>query len=498
MGKYRLEFIVFISGAVVMIFELVGSRVLGPHLGNSIFIWTSIIGVILGSLSLGYWLGGKWADKGASYRFLSLILLVSGVLMGLMNLFKDQLLIFISAQISDIRWTGLLGALLLFALPSILLGTVSPYAVKLKINSLERSGRTVGNLYAISTLGSIVGTFAAGFWLIPFFGTSRIIYILAIVLIFLSVVSAATKNLKTKVSAAVLLLLLTIFNISFFTSHGILDFDTQYSRVLIYDRQDRISGRPVRFMNIDRMPSSAMFLDGDDLFFDYLKFYQLSQYLNPTAKSALLIGGAGYVYPRHFLKSFPEATMDVVEIDPKLTDLAREYFSLEDSSRLHIYHEDGRMFLNNNNHKYDLVFMDAFNSFYSIPFQLTTREAVQKIYEALEDDGLVISNIISPLSSEEGVFLRAEYSTYRSIFPQVYLFPTKDSQNHKLIQNVILLAFKSPAEPNWQSENEEYQNYLSHLWPADIYNEGLILSDEQAPVDYYINKMLKLVSAGAK
>lgn len=498
MSKYKLEFIVFISGAVVMIFELVGSRVLGPHLGNSIFIWTSIIGVILGSLSLGYWLGGRWADRGASYTFLALILLLAGALIGLMNLFKDQSLIFITNYIRDIRWGGLSAALLLFSWPSILLGAVSPYAVKLKINSLENSGRTVGNLYAISTLGSIVGTFAAGFWLIPFFGTSRIIYILAAVLTLLSLVSARTKNFKAKISLTTVFLLMAVLNQSFFNSQGIGDFDTQYSRVLIYDRRDQDTGRLVRFMNIDRMSSSAMFLDSDDLFFDYYKYYRLSEHFKPDIKNALLVGGAGYVYPRDFLRMFPVANMDVVEIDTKLTELARGYFALVDSDRLDIYHQDGRIFLNKNEKRYDVIFMDAFNSFYAIPFHLTTQEAVRKMYESLTDDGLVIANLISPISTKEGVFLQAAYSTYRSIFPQVYLFPTKGIQNDKIIQNVMLVAFKSSDQPSGQTDNEEYQNYLTHRWTADLYHQDLILTDEWAPVDYYTNKMLKLVNTGSR
>lgn len=490
MGKYKLEIIVFISGAVVMIFELVGSRVLAPHLGSSIFTWTSLIGVILGSLSLGYWLGGKWADQGASYNTLGRILLIAGVLLALTNLFKDPFLILLTNIISDIRIASLIGALVLFALPSVLLGTVSPYAVKLKIINVETSGTTVGNLYALSTLGSIVGTFLAGFWLIPFFGSTRIIYILGLILVLISLLAKSKTNLRAKVLFIFVLTILALINPAYFARYGIRDFDTQYSRVLIYDSVDKKTSRPIRVMNLDKMNSSAMFLDGEDLFFDYFKYSRLSQHFNPLAKKALLVGGAGYVYPRDFLKMFPEASLDVVEIDPKLTNLARQYFALEDSPRLRIYHQDGRMFLNKTGNKYDLVFMDAFNSMFSLPYQLTTQEAIKKIYDVLEDRGVVLVNIISLLDREKDDFLQAEYSTYKSVFPQVYLFPVHSLTQTDQIQNILLVALKSPDQPEFTSSNSEYNEYLSHLWPGDIFNQTMILTDEYAPVDYQIAKML--------
>lgn len=169
-----------------MIFELVGSRVMGPYVGTSTFVWTSLIGIILASLSIGYWLGGKYADRKASYQILSLIILTAAVLIGSITFFKDNFLQLIQDSITDIRWGSVIDAILLFALPSILLGMVSPYAVKLKMNNLDTTGRTVGNLYAISTSGSIIGTFAAGFFLIPFFGSTKILLLLAILLILCS------------------------------------------------------------------------------------------------------------------------------------------------------------------------------------------------------------------------------------------------------------------------------------------------------------------------
>ena len=140
----------------------------------------------------------------------------------------------------------------------------------------------------------------------------------------------------------------------------------------------------------------AVFLDGsDDLVFEYTKFYRLYHHFSPAANKALLIGGGVYSVAHDFLKHNPEGTIDVVEIDPGLTEIAREYFNLKDDTRLKIYHEDGRTFLNTSEEQYDTIFMDAFNSHLSIPFQLATAETVTEIYESLADDGVVLVNIIS-------------------------------------------------------------------------------------------------------
>ena len=172
--NYTLEITVFIVGAVIMIFELVGSRVLGPYFGTSIFVWTSLIGIILGSLSLGYYYGGHLADKKPTINKLACIMFQAGVFIGLMIICKDFLLQFLHTFLPGIRLSSVIASVALFFPASFLLGMVAPYAAKLKLQNLKTAGRTLGNLYAISTTGSIVGTFLCGFYLIPHFGTNVI------------------------------------------------------------------------------------------------------------------------------------------------------------------------------------------------------------------------------------------------------------------------------------------------------------------------------------
>jgi predicted membrane-bound spermidine synthase len=186
MKKFTLEIVAFFCGAVVMAFEIVGARMLGPFVGTSMFVWTSIIGVILISLSIGYFWGGRIADMRPRADILSLFIFISALFIFLTVLIKTPLLELLISSIENIHWVSLIASVILFTIPSVLLGMVSPFAVRIKMRSLEKSGSTVGNLYAISTIGSIAGVFLAGFYLIPTFKISHILMMLAIVLIVVS------------------------------------------------------------------------------------------------------------------------------------------------------------------------------------------------------------------------------------------------------------------------------------------------------------------------
>ncbi len=186
MKRIYLEIIVFVCGAIVMAFEIIGSRMLGPYVGTSIFVWTSIIGIILFSLSVGYRFGGWVADRKPRADFLSFIIFFAGLSILLSAAVKDWVLTWFADLIPNIKLNSVMSSIALLAIPSILLGMVSPYAARLKMNSIANSGATVGNLYAISTVGSILGVFLAGFYLIPTFEITNILIILSITLIIIS------------------------------------------------------------------------------------------------------------------------------------------------------------------------------------------------------------------------------------------------------------------------------------------------------------------------
>jgi len=491
--RYILEIAVFICGAVVMIFELVGSRILGPYFGTSIFVWTSLIGGILGSLSVGYYLGGKLADKKSNVGILSFIIFLSAVFIGFTFIIKDPLLIFLESHSLGLRASLIIASVILFSPTSILLGMVSPYVAKLRINSLTTSGSTIGNLYALSTMGSIGGTFLSGFYLIPHFGTNRLLLILSITLLVVSLL-LSLRTLTTIKVFSLFVFIVGIFSINqinfLSTARGFIDVDTAYNRIWIYDHKDQNTNNTARIMRVNNENHSSMFLESDKLVNEYTKYYHLVRHFNPNFNTALMLGGAGYSYPKDFLLHYPHATLDVVEIDPKVTELAKTYFKLKDDPRLAIYHEDGRVYLNTTQKKYDVIFGDAFSSHYSLPYQLTTKEAVQKKYDILHDNGVVLLNIISSIEGRQGQFLRAEYATYKSIFPHVYVFPVGSPHDGNAVQNILLVALKSEKEYPVNDADPVLHEYLQHLWKKNIETDMPILTDDFAPVDYYISKAI--------
>jgi spermidine synthase len=489
--KFILELTVFVCGALVMIYEIIGSRLLSPYIGASTYVWTSLIGVILAALSLGYWLGGRIADRRPELKVLALVLFLAGGLVAVTILLKDLILSFIAQMPFGLEIKSVVAALLLFAPASVLLGFVTPYAVRLKITTLADAGKTVGRLYALSTVGSILGTFLAGFFLIPFVGSEKTLYLIGASLIALSMLLAPFA--LTRLNVAVLILFVLGIGVSeakiYFLrqTSDLRDIDTEYSRVQVFKTTDPKTKREIRAIATDPFfVQSAMFTDSDELALEYANYYHLLKHFKPDFQDTLLIGGAGYTFPREYLKKYPAARMDVVEIDPQMTNIARKFFRLEEHPHLNIIHEDGRVFLNQSAaNRYDVVLMDAFGSLFSIPFQLTTVEAVQNISRVLKDDGVIIFNLGGAIKGDAARFLQAELKTYKQVFPQVYLFKVNADYTDEQLQNLIIIACKNKNAAALTSDDAQTSNLLRHLYDGEINSEIEILTDDLAPVEYY-------------
>ncbi len=490
-NRFVLEITVFISGALVMVYEIIGSRILSPFIGTSTYIWTSLIGVILAALSLGYWLGGRIADRTPDIKILAFAVFLAGGAVSITILLKDAILSLIAAAEVGLEIKSVAAALLLFAPASVLLGFVTPFAVKLKMSSLADSGKTVGRLYALSTIGSIVGTFAAGFFLIPFVGSVRTLYLIAGMLFAISILLAPFAF--TRLNFAILTLFALAVSGSEYSAfymlrkHGLHDIDTEYSRVQVFQTVESKSGRKFQALATDpHFVQSAMYFEGDDAVFEYSPYYHLIRHFKPDHKQTLMIGGAGYTFPREYLRSYPEARIDVVEIDPIMTEIARRFFRLEDDPRLKIIHEDGRIFLNHaDSGIYDAVLMDAFGSLFSVPYQLTTLEAVRQISRILKDDGIVIFNLGSAIRGPGSRFLHAELATYKKVFPHVYLFKVNAGYTDEQLQNLIIIASKSADTPSLQTSDQEITRLLINIYTKDLPLNSGILTDDLAPVEYY-------------
>ena len=489
---FALDAVVLICGAVVMIYEITGSRVLAPFIGTSTYIWTSLIGVILGALSLGYWIGGRMADKMPKKSVLAAAILAAAGLIALTTLVKDPILTGVAALPVGLELRAVLAAVILFAPASVALGFVTPYAVKLRMESLGAAGRTVGRLYALSTIGSIGGTFAAGFLLLPFLGTNRTLYMMTAGLLLLPFLLIRLR-VDRKITSVLIILLFAIAaneltSYAMYHSIGFEDIDTEYSRVRVFRSTDPTTQRPIEAMTFDpHSTQSAMFLDDDDLVFEYTKFYHLIRTLKPAFQRSLMIGGAGYSFPKSYLTTYRNASLDVVEIDPVLTEIARRRFRLPENDRLRIFHEDGRLFLNRaQTGAYDVVMMDAFGSLFSVPYHLTTIEAVSQIHRSLTDDGVVVFNLGSAIRGDASLFLQAEFATYESVFPFVYLFKVRPERNDDELQNLIVVGCKRECLPVASGDPLE-RSLLERLYTDELTLTMPILTDDLAPVERYLS-----------
>jgi spermidine synthase len=271
---------------------------------------------------------------------------------------------------------------------------------------------------------------------------------------------------------------------------NVIDIDTQYNRALIFETTNGTPSQPIRVLKLNTEYHSAMYVNSDELAVEYTMFYRLAKYYNPNIKSALMIGGGAFSYPKDFLNKETSATMDVVEIDPGITEIAKKHFRLQDSNRLQIFHEDGRTYLNRNQKKYDAIYIDAFLSYYSIPFQLTTLEATKHIERSLSKNGVVMVNVVSTIEGNRGQFFRALYKTYKSTFKNIAVFPV-DRASGNLMQNIMLVAWNNDQPLNIEMD-EELSYFLSHRWNKPIPEDMPILTDEFAPVDQYIAALMKL------
>jgi spermidine synthase len=486
-----LDVTVFVCGAVVMTYEIIGSRVLSPFIGASTYVWTSLIGVILAALSLGYWLGGRMADRTPAVGVLASVIFIAAGLISLTVLIKEIVLSMVASAPVGIELRAVIASIILFAPTSICLGFVPPYVVKLRMLSLDDAGKTVGRLYALSTVGSIIGTFAAGFLLIPFVGSVRTLYGLSAILILLSLALVPFAISRAKIAVIIVFAFSIVANeasvILLRQANDLHDIDTEYSRVQVFTTNDPKTGRPVRAMATDPyFTQSAMFFDSDEHVFDYTRYYHLARHFRPDFREVLMIGGAGYTVPKDFLRRYPEANIDVVEIDPQMTAIAERFFELKPDPRLTITHEDGRTFLRRTAAaRYDVIMMDAFGSLFSVPYQLTTLEAVSEMHRSLREDGIVIFNLGSAITGPASRFLHAELATYRAVFPNVHLFKVNAERTDETLQNLIIVATRSPAAADLTTTDPDLAKYLANLYPITPNPNAQMITDDLAPVEYY-------------
>ena len=486
MKKYKLEITVFLSGALTMMLELIAARILSPYVGSSNLIWTTIIGIMLICMSLGYWFGGKIADKNKEndIRILSNFLLISAVTTSLIPILEVEFIDSLSSISSNLVLVAIICSTVTFGAPSFILATVSPIAVKIKNNSLDSIGATSGKISSLSTIGSIFGTFFAGFVLIPNLGVRNIILGCSILLWALSVFLFHEKNKKNWILIVVVLVIIIGLNLLgrfiFNTKNPdiIRDVDSEYSRIWVKE----IQGNEVSYktLQVDTGLESYMNQDTGEMGAQYLYFYDLFEYYDKSAENTLMIGGAAYTYPMHYLRKYEDKTIDVVEIDDTMTRIAEEEFGLDKNNpNLGLITQDGRSYLNYTEKKYDAIFIDAFKGL-NAPFELTTYEALKEAYDILNDNGTVITNIISSVDGNDSDFIKYEYSTYKAVFDDVKVYQVDTDYAYTDNQNLIIVGIKGDLDVN--SHKEEEYGYLLDNEIKDFTSDKPIVTDDYAPI----------------
>lgn len=494
---WSIRFNVFVAGAAVMVLEIMGSRILAPVFGDSVFVWGSLIGIVMTSLALGYFIGGKMADRQPNFRSFSIIILAAGIFTILVPISSPLVLELVFYSGLGDQFSPLLATTLLLTAPTTLLGMISPYAIRLTVKDITTIGGISGNLYSISTGGSIIGTFVTVFLLIPSFGVRSIIFSIGVLLIAVSLIGLTNiEKIFVIIIASSLMMPATSFiagTLSIYSGDIVYQTDTPYNTLNVVDNQNK----DVRTLWLNSMPHSSMYLNGSNTsVFLYTDYFHIAFVFNPDIKKVLFIGGGGFSGPKKFLEDYPNLTVDVVEIDSQVVNIAKNYFNVNDDPRLRIYVEDGRKYLSQTDTKYDLIILDAYSKTYA-PFHLLTLEFLESIEEHLNPNGILASNLISSLIGDTSDLIRAEYKTVNKVLPNVYLFYTRTSSLSQ-VQNIILIASMNSTNynkmdlvemsnntPKWSKKLGEYA--LTYF-DEEVRTEDVpVLSDDYAPAQSLLN-----------
>ncbi|TAN62636.1 hypothetical protein EPN18_04375 [bacterium] len=490
----------FVSGTIVMVIELIGSRVIGPPFGVSLFVWTSLITVTLVSLAVGYWLGGRLSDANASHTALFVIILAAGLCLAIVPLIKSAVIDF--SLSFGLRAGSLASSTVLFAPPLLLLGMVTPYVVKLYITDTSFGiGKTVGWLYSVSTAGSFVGTVLTGFVLIPNIGVNKIIYLSSLVLVASAVVYFAW--FKRRLVAIILVLApvvpsfytpgLPAFNRPDGTSVELVEKeDTAYGQIKVVDYS---YGRE----HLREFLSDSIIQGGIDVntglsIASYTYYIErLSRAYNKTAKNALVVGlGAGLI-PSNLQKYYGIKT-DVVEISPSVVKTAEKYFAF-DGSKVKVHVQDGRYFLKTSSDIYDIIVLDAFSGDIT-PGHLMSVEAFSLIKKRLATGGVLLINFIGGNMPDDKFVLTSLYGTLSPVFKNIDVY-SQDNYFAKepSVVNIVFVAHdaavldEAALMPGWSAQpvHTPLRADIDGIYKRKVAVEKgpIIFTDDYNPADFF-------------
>jgi spermidine synthase len=491
-----LGLIVFVVGVSILGAEIAAARLLAPYFGASTIVWANTIGIVLVALSAGYWYGGRLADRDPTSAGLYRIVLLSGLLLAAVPFAADPFL-GVAVQALDSISAGafvgsLLGVTVLVAVPVLVSGAVAPYALRLAVADVEHAGTVAGRLYAISTVGSLLGTFLSALLLIPLIGTRRTFIVFGLALVLLAVVGLARRRLLIAPAALLVALALPVGTVKGETQAGarvIHEADTEYQYARVVEDRDgtrRLELNEGQAVHSVWRPSS--YLTGD--YWDEMLVLPFAARERPPRAIAVL-GNAAGTTARAYGHFFPATAIDGVEIDGELTRIGRRYFDLR-APRLRTHTADARPYLRRTRERYDAIVVDAYRQPY-IPFYLATKEFFALVRDRLRPGGVVIVNVGHPARSSR--LERVLGATMASVFPTVLRDPSQRT-------NTMLLATAGGA-------SARRLDRAARVLPAQLRAParaaaarlaprlpgGRVYTDDIAPVEWLIDTSIVQVAA---
>ena len=429
------------SGAAVMIYEFIAVRVLQRYFGGRLDVWASEIAVVMAGLALGYYWGGRLADRFRSTRLLGLSVVMAGLL-GASILpaaeWAGERLLEVDVGLA---WHPLLAAGFSSFLPFLMLGAVLPQVIRLRVADLASVGRVAGTVAALSTLGSIAGVLATGMYLLAHFGVRETLYATSVVL---AALGAAIALLPRKATMALLAIACLVPAVAraeivfegYSAYHHILVEDVGEMRVLLFDNDQE-----------SRMSLRDPYTGG----FEYSDFFHVPKVLHPTIDRVLFVGLGGGTGPKSFLRHYPDVTVDVVDIDPAVVAVAREYFALPDHPRIHVAVADGRAYLQRRRERYGAILVDAYTRGpYGaiLPYHLATQEFFEIVRHRLVNGGCLVYNV--PLMAEGDASVLADlHRTIVDAFQRAWVFQARTSLNFVIVAQKIDADVQQPDTKRW-------------------------------------------------
>jgi spermidine synthase len=425
-----LLFTSFLSGASIMSIELCASRVLAPGFGGSIYVWGSLIGVIMAALSFGYYLGGKRADRSKDSNVIFASVLFAAVAVAVSMALSEPVVI-LATQLGII-WGPISASVVLFFAPMAILSMVSPAVIRFSARDMASIGESAGQVYAISTIGSILGTFATAFMLLPFFGTRMTLILNAVLLAGIGIAGLSGKK-PTLYALLIIPCIIAVYqgaSLSRVTGTLVYSAESEYNIIHVYETPEYIM-----LMLNDENYMQTIMMKGEQLSGGYYNAMSVGPAIN-NAKRVLFLGLAGGTVVRQMHGLF-DVKIDAVEIDPKVVEVARRYFGLKQDRRLRIHVSDGRQFVRTAG-SYDIIAVDTFNGG-NIPAHMASREFFAEMSDHLTEDGLVMMNVVN--YDRSGTVADALARTMKSVFPQVFVVPMGG--------NSILIGSRSPRDEQY-------------------------------------------------